>query len=339
MRLQRRRLASGMDMLERWLSRASAIRGRWPLLLLAFSAFAALGALVLLIGPVARWLTPLAGVSGKDVPASLNATRQMLLVAVAGIVAAAGLAFTARTFFLTRRGQWADRYGKAVTQLGSAEPMERVGGIYALERLMAESAQDHWTVVEVLATFIRRHAPRLEGESTDGESAAAPAVDVQSALTVLCRRPRRPENQTLDLSGADLSGAAMSGGYLPRTRFDNSCLKQADLSGADLRGASFLTADLTEALLVNSGLEDAFLTAADLSWAALAEARLDRASLVAARLQGTILESARLHGALLTPPDVDGLTAAQLKTALLDDATELPSHLATSSRPDRAARA
>ena len=31
--------------------------------------------------------------------------------------------------------------------------MERVGGIYALERLMAESLDDHWTVVEVLATF------------------------------------------------------------------------------------------------------------------------------------------------------------------------------------------
>ncbi|MET7710856.1 pentapeptide repeat-containing protein [Micromonospora sp. NPDC005413] len=328
-----------MDMVERRLSRASAIHRRWPRLLLVFSAFAALGVLVLLIGPAARWLTPLTGVSGKDISASINATRQILLVAVAGIVAAAGLAFTARTFFLTRRGQWADRYGKAVTQLGSPELMERVGGIYALERLMAESLHDHWTVVEVLATFVRRHAARLEGESADGGAPTPPAVDVQSALTVLCRRPRRPETHTLDLSGTDLCGAAMSEGHLPQTRFDNSCLKRADLSGADLRGASFLSADLTEALLVNSGLEDAFLTAADLSWAALAGARLDRASLVAARLEGTILEGARLHGALLTPPDVNGLTAAQLTTALLDDATELPSHLATSSGPDRAARA
>ncbi|WP_245722696.1 pentapeptide repeat-containing protein [Micromonospora matsumotoense] len=292
-----------------------------------------------LIGPVARWLTPLTGVSDKDVSASLNATRQMLLVAVAGVVTAAGLAFTARTFFLTRRGQWADRYGKAVTQLGSAEPMERVGGIYALERLMAESPQDHWTVVEVLATFVRRHAARPEGKSADGESAAPPLVDVQSALTVLCRRPRRSETRALDLSGTNLRGAVMSDGHLPLTRFDNSCLKGADLSGADLRGASFLDADLTEALLVNSGLEDAFLTAADLSWAALAGARLDRASLVAARLEGTILEGAQLYGALLTPPDVNGLTADQLTTALLDDATELPSHLATSSGTDRAARA
>ena len=97
-----------------------------------------------------------------------------------------------------------------------------------------------------------------------------PQSTVQSALTVLCRRPRRPETHTLDLSGTDLCGAAMSEGHLPRTRFDNSCLKRADLSGADLRGASFLSADLTEALfVVNSGLEDAFLTAADLSCACL----------------------------------------------------------------------
>lgn len=332
-------MASGLDMAERLLSRASTSYRRWPLLLLALSAFTALGVSVLLVGPAARWLTPLAGVSGKDIPAALNATRQMLLVAVAGVVAATGLAFTARTFFLTRRGQWADRYGKAVTQLGSPEPMERVGGIYALERLMAESPQDHWTVVEVLATFVRQHAARLEGESADKASTTPPSVDVQSALTVLCRRPRRPETHTLDLSGTNLCGAAMSGGHLPQARFDNSCLKRADLSGADLRGASFMAADLTDALLVNSSLEDAFLTATDLSWAALAGARLDRASLVAARLEGTILEDARLHGALLTPPDVSGLTAAQLTTALLDDATELPSHLANFSGPDSAARA
>jgi pentapeptide repeat protein len=327
-----------MDSVERRLSRTGAIRRRWPLLLLTFSAFAAVGVLILLIGPVAGWLTPLTGVSGKDIPASLNATRQMLLVAVAGTVAAIGLGFTARTFFLTRRGQWAERYGKAVTQLGSAEAMERVGGIYALERLMLESPQDHWTVVEVLATFVRQHATRPEHEPADVDSATKPTVDVQSALTVLCRRPRRPEIHQVDLSGADLRGSAMSGGYLPRTRFDNACLKGADLSEADLSGASFMAADLTEALMVNSGLEDAFLTAADLDWAALAGARLDRASLVAARLEGTVLEGARLYGALLTPPDVTGLTAEQLRTALLDDATELPSHLAAPSGPDRAAR-
>ncbi|WP_329016230.1 pentapeptide repeat-containing protein [Micromonospora rifamycinica] len=328
-----------MDMVERRLSRVSAIHRRWPFLLLAISTFAAFGVLAVLIGPAARWLTPLAGVSDKDIPASLNATRQTLLVAVAGIVTAVGLAFTARTFFLTRRGQWADRYGKAVTQLGSTEPMERVGGIYALERLMAESPQDHWTIVEVLATFVRRHAARTEeDESAGGELAAPAGVDVQSALTVLCRRPRRSETRALDLSGTNLCGTMMSDGYLPLTCFDNSYLKGADLSGANLRGASFLNADLTEALLVNSGLEDAFLTAADLSWAALAGARLDRASLVAARLGGTILEGARLYGALLTPPDVSGLTVDQLTTALLDDTTELPSYLATSSRPGRVAR-
>jgi hypothetical protein len=54
-----------------------------------------------------------------------------------------------------------DRYIKAIGLLASEKPDERLGGIYALERLMADSPRDQPTIVEVLAAFVRRtsHAP------------------------------------------------------------------------------------------------------------------------------------------------------------------------------------
>lgn len=35
----------------------------------------------------------------------------------------------------------------------------RLGGIYALQRIMQDSVRDHSTVVSVLAAYVRQHAP------------------------------------------------------------------------------------------------------------------------------------------------------------------------------------
>ena len=61
--------------------------------------------LTLLLGPVAMWATPTAGLQGKDVADAVNATRQTLLAAGGGIVLLIGAAFTARTYHLSRGGQ------------------------------------------------------------------------------------------------------------------------------------------------------------------------------------------------------------------------------------------
>lgn len=99
---------------------------------------------------------------------------------------------------LTREGQVTERYVGAVKLLASDELTERLGGIYALERIMRDSEKDHATVVEVLAAFVRQHAPALmsrERAADDEEDAEvredsprSPAEDVQAVLTVLGRR-------------------------------------------------------------------------------------------------------------------------------------------------------
>jgi hypothetical protein len=327
-------------------------RARSPLLAAA-AVLGAIGFLWLLLGPVTTWATPVAGLTGKDLADVRTATRQTLLAAVGGLAVLAGLAFTARTYYLTRRGQLTDRYTKAIALLASDKLTERLGGIYALEHLMAESDRDHDTVVEVLAAFIRQHpAPSDDPAAlSDYLSAKPPARhDVQAALTVLGRRPRRPERNPPNLRGTDLREMEMIGLHLPGV----------DFFGADLRGAVLLAATLTGANLSSARLQRAHLSGArmqgaKLQWAQLEmgglvgadlqDAELDRARLQRARLGGANLTGATFDGAELSGADftgdftmqfVDGetvtqptrgLTLQQLATAEVDGGTLLPDDL------------
>lgn len=180
---------------------------RHPAVWLPLVVLAAAGLLVLLLGPVAWWATPAKHLEGKDKADVRNATRQTLLAAVGGLVVLTGAGFTARTFYLTRRGQFTDRYTKAIAQLASDKLTERLGGIYALEHLMIESERDHETVIEVLAAFIRENSP---AEAASPNYIAVPPrlrTDIQAALTVLGRRPVRQDKYEIDLSHTNLQGA------------------------------------------------------------------------------------------------------------------------------------
>ncbi|MEV4773078.1 pentapeptide repeat-containing protein [Micromonospora humida] len=303
------------------------------------------GMLVLLLGPIAWWATPAKHLQGKDKADVRNATRQTLLAAVGGLVVLTGAAFTARTFYLTRRGQFTDRYTKAIGQLASDRLTERLGGIYALEHLMVESDQDHNTVVEVLAAFIRENAPlesaaskvigpvgSTEVTAAPKDRAQRPRTDVQAALTVLGRRPDRPESNRVnlrrtDLTGADLSGARLQGATMTRARLQGAFLAKAQLQGAFLVGAELPGAYLGGAQLQNAHLEGAQLRDADLSGAQLQGANLTRAQLQdahlsGAQLQGAYLTRAQLQGANLARADLQGanLARADLQGANLDGA-------------------
>ncbi len=51
-----------------------------------------------------------------------------------------------------------DRYTKAIEQLGSDKLDVRIGGLYALERVVSDSPGYHPTVMEVLTAFVREHS-------------------------------------------------------------------------------------------------------------------------------------------------------------------------------------
>jgi uncharacterized protein YjbI with pentapeptide repeats len=266
-----------------------------------------------------------------------------------------GLAMATRTYRLSQQGQITDRYTKAIEQLGSDKLDVRLGGIYALERLAIDSARDHPTVVEVLSAFVREHSdpahddpkpavaerlpaaqgaepavgPRPHVENTDNKATPIrPATDVQAAVTVLGRLPRRHVSRGdltgagldgvelfhADLSGIRLSGANLSGAVLSGSNLVGARLDRANLVGARLEGAN-----LSPARLYGANLSGARLPEADLSHAGLQEVNLSGAVLIGANLSGAMLERADLSGAMLAMANLTGaeLHGANLSGALL----------------------
>lgn len=248
------------------------------------------GALWIILVPLSEFLggRTVAQIVDPDKRANaINAVRQTILAAIGGTAALIGLAYTCRTFYLTRRGQLTERFSKAVTALSSSKLADRLGGIFELEHIMRESASGHNTVVDILTTFIREHAA-LDPELPEAEPSAEPVIpsrkayaqlphptpDVQAALKVLGRRPLRPERLRMDLTNTDLRGvdlreARFKEVFLTRCRLDSSYLR-----GADLRGAV-----LADACLNGANLRDVTLDNADIDGAKFRNATFSRASL------------------------------------------------------------
>ena len=146
---------------ERWAFwRRESVRGRVQDRRDVAYLYAGLFAAVLVVWSLPSLLTRYPRVDAAARHTAITATRTGLAGILAVMGAGVGLAYTARTYRLSREGHITDRYTKAVEQLGSDKIEVRLGGIYALERLMRDSSTDQPTIVEVLAAYIRRHAPR-----------------------------------------------------------------------------------------------------------------------------------------------------------------------------------
>ncbi len=233
------------------------------------------------------------------------------------------------------------RYVEAIKLLGSANRTERLGGIYALERIMRESEDDHAAVVQVLAAHVRHEAPGPGPE----EAADMTHEHVQAALTVIGRRPAREERFSIDLARTDLRGAFLVDARLEGALLDSARLERANMVGARLARAFLVGAALDGAFLVDARLEGAHLVGARLERAHLVGARLDRAVLAGAFLERALLAGARLTGAHLEGADLRnadldgadlshavGLRAEQLAAAVLFPSTRLPAELAGDKR-------
>lgn len=291
-------------LLRHWSTTVLGPLGRVPRWLVWSCVLLAAGGLVLLV----IWVLPLVLTRHPHVASeidryrAINDTRTGLVAAIVAIGAAGGLGYTARTYRLSQQGQFIDRYPKAIEQLGDRESLEiRLGGIYALERLMSDSSRDQPTVMEVLAAFIREHAhasshsnpdaasdqARQDATQTASEQQLRPATDVRAALTGLGRRKRAGHGHPIDLQGAGLQGANLQGANL-----QFALLVDVNLRGARLREASLEDANLIDANLVGADLTRANLAGVRLQGASLQGANLQGANLWLASLEGTNLEGA-----------------------------------------------
>ncbi|MET7808656.1 pentapeptide repeat-containing protein [Micromonospora chersina] len=243
------------------------------------------------------------------------------------LLVAAGLFYTndqnRKQQELAERGQVTDRFTKAIDQLGSDKLDVRLGGIYAMERLMRDSPRDQRNIVEVLSAYIREHAgkPKFrKGASPDDRpewaSEGTPATDVQGALTVLGRRSADDGNQEIDLRFTNLAGADLRHANLSNVKLFLTDLRSARLEGANLTGADIYDSNLAHASLEGANLTDVNLEATEVPYTAFRGANLTNVRISAVDLR-----------------DAMGLTPEQMRCVLIDDRTRLPPQLGLSPSP------
>ncbi|MEU0068630.1 pentapeptide repeat-containing protein [Streptomyces sp. NPDC006332] len=179
---------------------------------------------------------------------------------------------------ISEQGQITTRYNAAITNLGSASLDVRLGGIFALQRIMQDSSRDQRAVVSVLAAFVRRHAPVPDSGFKPAEEHRPPA-DVAAVVTVLGNRSTDREVTEegkplyrVDMSSVDLRGlereVGLTEGGMPRrgtfryANFTGADLRDAGLEHFDLFGASLDDANMPAANLQDTDLRQAFLAGA-----------------------------------------------------------------------------
>lgn len=205
---------------------------------------------------------------------------------------------------ISEQRQITDRYNAAVTNLGSRSIDIRLGGIYALQRLMYDSPRDQSTIIAVLCAFVRDQSASIK--KPPKSSFSLPPADIQAALTVVGTRNAANDGHTtvIDFDRAQLANAIighdnLTGATFVAANLSGAWLTRASLHGATLGGADLSGAHLTGADLTGAGFRQANLAHAQLDRANLSHAKLALANLTGVNIPfgGVNKSSANLAGA------------------------------------------
>jgi hypothetical protein len=209
----------------------------------------------------------------KDLATARNAILGTLLQAVSAIFFAFTAYFTWRNVKAAEEKQITERFSKAVELLGSDKIEIRLGGIYALERIAKDSPKDHWTIMEVLTSFIREKSPleqkprnkpfiqeyfnQISQSNPQDNTLPKIATDVQAALTVIGRRNFKEDKGKLNLRSTNLSQADLFKAHLKRADLSKAHLKETNLWEAHLEGAELVEVHMEGAHLRKVNMEGA----------------------------------------------------------------------------------
>ena len=203
---------------------------------------------VILLGlwQVPQWLLSSKKISTPDKQAELeNAYRATLVQTLGGVFFFVTALLSWRNVEVAEEKQVTERFSKAIELFGSDKLEVRLGGIYALERIAKDSPKDHWTIMEVLTSFVRQKTMHQIGKIT---------LDIQAALTVIGRRDSSadPKNRKLDLSDTKLIEAQLFGANLSRANLYKCRLMKVDLSNALLMETHFGGSTLFEPIFTGA---------------------------------------------------------------------------------------
>jgi len=296
---------------------------------------------------------------------AVNDGRRTWAQIIGAIGLAGGLWFSWRNSATTREVWITDRLGRAVQQLTSKKLAVRLGGIYALGRIAADSRRDHPSIVEILSSYIheRTRWNRPEGHQSRfdvvnrRESWVDPEAterqfkwakpDIQAALVMLAQRRVAFDVERIRLGGCNLAGAGVPSGDLSRASLDGSNFEHsglarvrlvgvsaydtvfddAALSEADFQDATLVKARFRGADLRRANLRGANLTAADFIDANLSEAVLDGADVDSAIFSGAQLKGTSMKGTRAAK--AHGLSSGKMRQVIIDANTTLPEGVET----------
>src|SRR5215217_7768935 len=253
--------------------------------------------------------------TNETTTASLTSTQkkdfvQAVAITLAGAVAAVGVYFTWRTLETTlwssrrniqhtqesltqtsqtllqnQRTQSADRFIRAIDQVGSENPAIRLGGIYALDQIAKENEEYRGRIIEVLSTYIRtNYRRRRQSQSTQTPLAGSELSEAQgrsevNAILLIFKRTLKSTGQPyqsadntighVDLHGTDLRNADLRDTDLQEANLTDTYLHAAELKGTILRNANLANSDLTQAVLESAHLQGANFRESTLQYADL----------------------------------------------------------------------
>jgi uncharacterized protein YjbI with pentapeptide repeats len=286
----------------------------------------------------------------KDLKVAENAIFNTIFQGIGSLFFFLTVVISWRNYQETQEKEIVERLNKAFEDLESNKVVVKLGGIYILERIAAKSEKEHWTIMEVLTSFVRS----MSTKEVNGNLKPITPV-IQAVITTISRRnfKQDQENKPLDLSGSNLANAdfrhfqrnknrtkiamfrkntenidSSLGSKLNKVNFRGAFFESADLrntnmNNVDLRSANMNNADLGEANLDNADLSEANLDGADLSEIYLGGAKLIKASLRNANLykantrKDLPVKIVNFSQAILTKAK---LTDARLTSAILSEA-------------------
>jgi uncharacterized protein YjbI with pentapeptide repeats len=255
----------------------------------------------------------------------------------------------------TEQSNITERFTRAIDQLGKLNEGDytphrviRLGGIYALERIVEDAKNMHIQsgeryhdqVIDVLAAYVRESAPYDPAKKQ--VLAESPSEDVQAALTVIGRLGNVKDRE-IDLSRTNLKKVNLSNATIHNVSFEQSLLDGANLHGAVMRWGWFEKASLRKAFLDEADLSHGQFTDAALDGARMHLTDMQHAGL-SVTLRKSVLDFTDLRGAFIAS-DVSettfdgtdlrgadlrqcgGLSILKLASTVIDDTTKLPRSL------------
>jgi hypothetical protein len=282
--------------------------------LVAVTLALVIGVVVLLAMKVPGWERNISMLPEmKDRIAAQNAVVQTMLQFAGGAVVLTGLYFTSRTLYVSQQGQITGRFNDAIEHLGAISLAVRLGGIYALARIAADSARDAATIVEILSAYLR---DATAGAATGLVPGASSPADVRAVLMLL-GTAEWARSAVIDLRGCRFAGLMVDALNLRGAMLDEAVFSECRMPGSVFESASLVATDFSEAYLRDCSFRGCDMKVANFTGATLRNADFSGANVFGVKFDQASLIGANFGGAT-------GGIRQQFDDAIVDTTTRLP---------------